>query len=641
MRVTNEMIANQVVYNLSRNINKFYVLQNQMSTSRRINKASDDPIGTVKDLSYRDRLNDLAQYKSNITIGQTWLSTSDSALNDINTAISNAHSAAVEMSNDTFDASAREASANEVQSLLDQILAAGNSQLQGNYIFSGYKTRTQPFASTSVGVVYRGDSGAINYTIDSKAKVQINTIGSDLLTKPFAVIGGTADIHPGILATTLLTNLNHGGGVDLSPGTFTVKDLNLNNTVTVDISAATTINDAITAINAQLTAGGITNVTASLGAEGNNLRLVATDNPTINATTPLASLNHGSGVDMQPGKFEIRNQSGSIDVTIDVTGDVTVGDAIASINAQLAAAGVSNVTAALNVAGTGIDITDTNAIPLGLYTAETSVYDFTAANLGLTGAINPVLSGQNLNPEPSFEVAESAPGETTAANIGLLGKFSSSLVGQSLSPQLLPTVTLAQLNNNNGIPQGGIRIAQGDTAVTINTSTGLTTVQDLLDAINSSGLAITASINAEQTGIQITNNDPTKTLIVSNADDARSASTLGVFGSTDVLGSMMLLVQSLHNNDRGAISELVGTLDSALNTVLNQRASTGAKVIRMETTLSRLEDYDLNYTKLLSQVEDADVTKLITDLAMAQNAYQSALNAAARIIQPSLLDFLR
>jgi flagellar hook-associated protein 3 len=641
MRVTNEMIANQVVYNLTQNINRFYVLQNQMSTNRRINKASDDPVGTIKDLSYRERLNDLAQYKSNIAIGQTWLSTVDSALNDINTAISGAHSAAVEMSNDTFDAVAREAGANEVQSLLDQILAAGNSQLQGNYLFSGYRTRTPPFESTSVGVVYRGDSGAINYTIDSKAKVQINTIGSDLLTKPFAVIGATADIQSGIVAATPLTTLNHGQGVDLSPGTFTVKDLNLNNTVTVNISAAPTIGDVIQAINLQLNAGGITNVTASLGLEGNNVRLVATENPTISAVTPLTSLNHGSGVDMQPGKFVIRNQTGSTLVTIDLTGDVTVGDAIASINAQLVAAGVANVTATINPGGTGIDITDTNAVPLGLYTEETSIYDFTAANLGLTGAIDPVLNGQDVHPGPSFEVSESGPGSTTGADIGLLGTFTSNQIGKGLSPQVQPAMTLAQLRNNNGIPPGGIRIAQGDAAVTIDTSAGITTVQDLLNAINGSGLAITASINADQTGIQIINNDPTRTLIVNNADNARSASALGIFGSTDVLGSMMLLVESLRNNDRSSISDLIGTLDSGLNTVLNQRASTGAKVIRMETTLSRLEDYTVNYTKLLSDVEDADITKLITDLAMAENAYQSALNAAAKIIQPSLLNFLR
>ncbi|TFH55377.1 MAG: hypothetical protein E4G91_10715, partial [Candidatus Zixiibacteriota bacterium] len=151
----------------------------------------------------------------------------------------------------------------------------------------------------------------------------------------------------------------------------------------------------------------------------------------------------------------------------------------------------------------------------------------------------------------------------------------------------------------------------------------------------------TASINAGRTGIQIVNNDPTRTLIVSNADNARSADALGIFGSTDLLGSMMLLVQSLRNNDRSSVSDLIGTLDSGLNTVLNHRASTGAKVIRMETTLSRLQDYTVNYTKLLSEVEDADITKLITDLAMAENAYQSSLNAAAKIIQPSLLNFLR
>lgn len=641
MRVTHSMIANQVVYNLTQNINRFYVLQNQMSTNRRINKASDDPVGTIKDLSYRERLNDLEQYKSNIAIGQTWLSTADSALNDINTAITDAHSIAVEMANDTYDSVAREAAANEAQSLLDQILAAGNSQLQGNYLFSGYRTRTKPFETTSVGVVYRGDSGAINYTIDSKAKVQINTIGSDLLTKPFAVIGQDADIQPGIIAATPLSNLHLGNGVDLTPGTFTVRDINLNNTVTIDISSATTIGDAITAINTQLAAGGITNLTASVGLEGNNLRLVATNSPSISVTTPLANLNNGGGVDQQPGTFTIRNQSGSTNVTIDLTGDVTIGDALTSINTQLAAAGVSNVTAAINPGGTGINITDSNGTPLGLYVAENSLYDFTAANLGLTGSIDPVLVGINVNPTPNFEVAETASGETTAHDIGLLGTFTRTQIGEGLSPQLLPTTTLSQLRNNNGVSLGGIRIAHGDAAVTIDTSTGITTIQDLLNAINNSGMAITASINAAQTGIQITNNDPTRTLMVSNADNARTASALGMYGSSDVLGNMMLLVESLHGNDRTSVADLVGTLDTALNTVLNQRASTGAKVIRMETTLSRLEEYEVNYTKLLSEVEDADITKLITDLAMAENAYQAALSAAAKIIQPSLLNFLK
>jgi flagellar hook-associated protein 3 len=641
MRVTGEMIANQVVYNLTQNISRFYVLQNQMSTNKRINKASDDPVGTIKDMSYRERLSELAQFKSNIAIGKTWLSSSDSALNDINTAITEAHGVAVEMSNDTYDAVAREAGANEVQSLLDQILAAGNSQLQGNYLFAGYKTRTKPFESTSSGVVYRGDSGAISYTIDSKAKVQINTVGSDLLTKPFKILGQDADLQPGIIGTTPLANLRGGQGIDQTPGTFTVKDINLNNTVTINISAATTVNDAIAAINAQLAAGGITNLTASVGLEGNNLRLVATDNLRISAATPLANLNAGGGVDMQPGTFRIRNQSGSTNVTINLTGDVTVGDAISSINTQLAAAGVANVTATLNAGGTGIDITDSNGAPLGLFIEESAVTDSTAASLGLIGSIDPVLNGRDVNPTPNFQVAEAAPGQTTATELGLAGIFTRNQIGTSLAPQLLMTTTLAQLHNNNGAALGAFKIALGDASFTIDTSTGITTVQDLITAINASGLAITASINPAQTGIQITNNDPTRTLMITNLDNSRAASSLGVYGSPDVLGSMMLLVESLHANDRESVSQLVGTLDTSLNQVLNQRASAGAKVIRMDTTLSRLEEYEVNYTKLLSEVEDADVTKLITDLAMAENAYTSALNAAAKILQPSLLDFIR
>ena len=75
--------------------------------------------------------------------------------------------------------------------------------------------------------------------------------------------------------------------------------------------------------------------------------------------------------------------------------------------------------------------------------------------------------------------------------------------------------------------------------------------------------------------------------------------------------------------------------------MLNERAAAGAKVIHMETTLNRLEEYEVYYTKLLSDVEDADLTKLITDLAMQENAYNAALNSAAKILQPSLLDFIR
>ena len=435
-------------------------------------------------------------------------------------------------------------------------------------------------------------------------------------------------------------NLNQG--VDLTPGTFTVTDQNKNITVSVDISTATDIQSAITAINTQLTAGGITNVTASIGLEGNNLRLVAVDDPTITNATPLTNLNAGLGVDTSPGRFTIRNGAGTTSVAIDISSAATVGDVINAINSQLASAGVVNVTAAINGAGNGISITDTNGAPLDLRVEEYAALENTAANLGILGQVNPVLTGTALNPRPAFSVAESAPGATTAADLGLVGLFNYTQVGQPLQPQLTATDLLTQFNNNQGIAAGVIRIAHGDSSYEINLAdTSIVTVQDLLDRINNSGFAITASINTAGTGIQIVNDDPTRTLMVTNGDENRAASALGISGAADVMGSMMLLTKALREDDSETIQQMVGTLSDSLTMVLNERASTGAKGIHMETTLNRLQEYEVYYAKLLSDVEDADLTKLITDLAMQENAYTAALNSAAKILQPSLLNFIR
>jgi flagellar hook-associated protein 3 FlgL len=640
-RVTQGMIANQVVFNLSQTLARFYKLQNQMSTSRRINQPSDDPIGTMKDLSYRERLSDITQYKSNISMSQVWLKSTDNSLNDVNTAVSSAYETAVAMANDTYDDIARLAAANDVKYLVQQVVEAANTQLHGSYIFSGYRTDTKPFELGALGAVYHGDSGVIEHSIDTRARVQVNMVGSDLFTKPFCVLGEDSDLELGVSTATAIATLNSGAGIDLTDGTFTVLDANHNTKVTIDLnnpSPPTTVGDVLNAINAQLTAGGITNLTAEIGEEGNNIRLVATADPTITTSTPLENLNLGSGVDLDPGQFRIRSEDGSIDQAIDLSGATTVGDVIAAIQTQL---GDPNVTVAINSAGTGLEISDANVPPLDLIIEEISADNFTAGNLGIIGRVGASLTGSDLNPLPDF-VIDNAPGSSTATDLGIIGSMSYNMVGTDLNPQLELNSELASISNGQGLPGGVIRIVQGESVALIDTSDpSIVTVQDLLDAINNSGLNITASVNAAQTGIQIVNDDPAKTLIVKNEDSIRTASVLNLVGSTDVLGNMILLGDALAENDREVVEDLVGPLDDALNVVLNSRAVAGAKSNRVEVTLNRLESQRLSFTSLLSDVEDAELTEILTDLATQENAYNAALTAAAKIIQPSLLDFIR
>ena len=75
--------------------------------------------------------------------------------------------------------------------------------------------------------------------------------------------------------------------------------------------------------------------------------------------------------------------------------------------------------------------------------------------------------------------------------------------------------------------------------------------------------------------------------------------------------------------------------------ILDFRAAIGANIRRMDATSVRLDDLSLSVTRLLSEVEDADIIKVTTELATQENVYQAALNAVARVIQPSLVDFIR
>jgi len=82
-------------------------------------------------------------------------------------------------------------------------------------------------------------------------------------------------------------------------------------------------------------------------------------------------------------------------------------------------------------------------------------------------------------------------------------------------------------------------------------------------------------------------------------------------------------------------------MTDSISQLLNSRAKAGARAMRLESTASRLQDSEIGYTQLLANVEDADMSKLITDLATFENNYQASLMAVAKIIQPSLLNFLQ
>ena len=639
MRVTNSVIAGNVAFNTQRAIARFLELQKQMSSGRRINKPSDDPIGTIRDLDYRKELSKIQQYRGAIAQGQNWMGIYDNNLADINNMLSSARELAVAMANETFDSDARLASAGEVSSMLERIIQIANDELEGKSIFAGFRTNIKPIIMSATGARYVGDTGKIQFQIDTSSRFDVNLIGSNVFLKQVTILGQNSDYNTSITATTMLADLKGGTGITLPPGTITISDYNLGINSIINLGAAIDINDVLNIINTRLTADGITNLTAELGDEGNNIKFVTTQNGLISNQTSLSVLNNGTGVNMIPGRFKVTDGAG-IDFEVDISGNSNIGDVISSFNTQVAAAGVSNVTMQINAAGTGFEINDTNGVPLNLRIEEIGPESTTAANLGITGSVGAQLIGQDLNLSVNFEIFDTVG--TTAEELGILGKFTTDLIGDDLNPILLATANVTEFNNGIGFSLGEIIIKHGDMSRVIDLGdTLIVTVQDMLDAINNSGLNVAASINAAGSGIEIINNDPTRSLAIEEVSGGRTAKKLGMFGASDLIGTMMVLQNSLENNDQEGAGLLLEHIENSLQHLLNQRAVVGARGVRLESTDIRLINRDLGFIKLLSDVEDADLAKLVIQLATYENNYQAALMASARIIQPTLLQFLR
>lgn len=88
-------------------------------------------------------------------------------------------------------------------------------------------------------------------------------------------------------------------------------------------------------------------------------------------------------------------------------------------------------------------------------------------------------------------------------------------------------------------------------------------------------------------------------------------------------------------------NKFIGQLDKHIDNVVNQETKIGAKVNRIELTLSRLKEDNLNVTKLLTQNEDVNMAKTLIEFSSHKAVYNQALAASGQIIQQTLLDFLR
>jgi len=89
------------------------------------------------------------------------------------------------------------------------------------------------------------------------------------------------------------------------------------------------------------------------------------------------------------------------------------------------------------------------------------------------------------------------------------------------------------------------------------------------------------------------------------------------------------------------LNSLLGDLDKQMDTLSAERSELGARYNRLEMIESRILSQEVIATRVLSDNEDADLERVIVDLTTQESIHRAALSVGSRIIQPTLMDFLR
>ncbi len=112
------------------------------------------------------------------------------------------------------------------------------------------------------------------------------------------------------------------------------------------------------------------------------------------------------------------------------------------------------------------------------------------------------------------------------------------------------------------------------------------------------------------------------------------------FGSTDLFQELEELAQALENDQPDLIAQKLDTLDQALRQLINARAKVGARVERLESYKGILEGSALKVKERLSEIEDADIAEVITELATREAVYQASLLATRRLLEENLVSLM-
>ena len=188
MRITNKVIQNNSLSNINTNKLLQDKLSQQMSTEKKVNRPSDDPIVAIRALRLRTNVNQVTQYyEKNVPDAQSWLEVTESALSSMSEVVTDMIAQCTKGSNEDLTTSDRETILTALKALRDEVYSTGNADYAGRFIFTGYRTDTALTFGKAMEQTYSITEQVSNSKIDSITYVktgQLPELNEDNATDP-------------------------------------------------------------------------------------------------------------------------------------------------------------------------------------------------------------------------------------------------------------------------------------------------------------------------------------------------------------------------------------------------------------------------------------------------------------------------
>lgn len=249
MRITNQMMINSSMANIQVNKNQLSTLDTQLSTQKRINKPSEDPIIAIRALRLRASLDQVNLYlDKNIPDADSWLKVTEDALEEGYDIVSDLYRYCTQGATDSYSSAERNTIAESLNKLRDAFYSQGDVDYAGRYVFTGF--------ATDKPLTYQSDADAANvdYTITQKftrADLSNKTVYTNAYSNKDIMDLNVHAVTPNI-ATVHRLQLAYS---EVAPDSFTIKDSAGNQATITNNNGTIALASAVDASGNNVTAG--------------------------------------------------------------------------------------------------------------------------------------------------------------------------------------------------------------------------------------------------------------------------------------------------------------------------------------------------------------------------------------------------